>query len=125
MKTYEDGLNEAWEVARKIVCSDGYNWSELEDIFERRSTSDILKTNTISEAIDAIEKHESKVFKVGDEVVNAIGKKSVVVRVCGSVITVVESNGIVCRWEKEDFKKTGRHFPQIEEVLKQMRESEE
>lgn len=124
MKTYEDGLNEAWEVARKIVCNDGYNFLELEDIFERRSISDILKTNTIAEAIDKIEKYESKVFEVGDEVVNAIGKKSVAMRVSDEYITVVEGDGTASIWEKKGFKKTGRHFPQIDEILKELKEDE-
>jgi hypothetical protein len=129
-KTYEDGLNEAWEVAREIVCSDGYNWSELEDIFERRSTSDILKTNTISEAINKIKKYESKAFKVGDEVVDKYGWKRVVTKTHNSgEITIMDCNGHFNEYCKKavisDFKKTGRHFPQIEEVLKQMQENEE
>ena len=122
MKTYEDGLNDAWEAARKIGCADGYKCGELEDIFGSASLGYILGYLTASEAIDAIEKHEK--FKVGDEGVNLIGKKSFVVRVSGSVITIVESDGMVSRWEMEDFEKTGRHFPQIAEVLKQMQEEE-
>lgn len=64
-------------------------------------------------------------FKVGDEVIDSNGmleKRSVVVRVSGSVITIMEGDGTVSRWEKEDFKKTGRHFPEIADVLKQIQE---
>ena len=120
MKTYEDGLNEAWEVARKIGSADGYKCGELEEIFGSLSISNILCTNTASEAIAKIKEYEE--IKVGDEVVNVAGKKSVVVQVEGLVITIVESDGVVGRWSKEDFKKTGRHFPQIEEILKLMQE---
>lgn len=122
MKTYEDGLNEAWEAARKVLC-DSECLVKLEDIFDDHTLDGIFNTYTASEAIAKIKEYEE--IKVGDEVVNVTGKKSVVVRVCGSVITLVESNGVTGRWEKEDFKKTGRHFSQIEEVLKQMQEGNE
>lgn len=122
-KTYEDGLNEAWEVARKIVCSDGYNWSELEGIFERRSTSDILKTNTIYEAIDKIKNYEG--IKVGDEVTDDNEWEGVVTWISplGEYLVILLKDGTALHWDKKDFKKTGRHFPQIAEVLKQMKES--
>ena len=48
-----------------------------------------------------------------------------VMRVSGEYITVVESDGTASRWEKKGFKKTGRHFLQIREVLKQMQEGNE
>lgn len=126
MKSYEDGLNEAWRTARKIACAiNAYGGSrtEVEKIFDSISISNILCTNTASEAIAKIKKYEE--IKVGDEVVNVTGKKSVVVQVEGLVITIVESDGIVGRWSKEDFQKTGRHYTQIEEVLKQMKEGED
>ena len=126
MKTYEDGLNEAWEAARKIACDDsygGYKDEELGDVFDTYSIDAILSTYTASEAIDKINKHEG--FKVGDEVIDSIGKKSVVMRVSGTVITIMEGDGTAIRQEKEGFKKTGRHFPQIEEVLKQVQEGNE
>ena len=122
MKTYENGLNEAWEAARKLLCDSGYNYVKLEDIFGSHSLDGIFSTYTASEAIDRIKKYEG--FNVGDEVIDSIGKKSVVVRVHGEYITVVEYDGVASRWKKEGFKKTGRHFPQIEEVLKQMKEGE-
>lgn len=126
MKTYEDGLNEAWEVARKVVCDKvhgGYTLTELVDIFGIRSLSEIFSTHTASEAINKIENYDG--IKVGDEVVDSIGNKSVVMRVSGEYITIIEGDGVASRWEKEKFKKTGRHFPQIAEVLKQMQEGEE
>lgn len=127
MKTYEDGLNEAWEAARKIVylpSNGGYSASELMEIFKSNvENAYILKHNTATEAIAKINEYENRI-EVGDEVVDSIGKKSVVVRVYGEYITVVEYDGVASRWKKEGFKKTGRHFPQIEEVLKQMQEKE-
>lgn len=127
MKTYEDGLNEAWEVARKIAClpmHDGYTTGEIAEIFETCCESEIFKDNTAAEVIAKIKEYENRI-EIGDEVVDSIGKKSVVVRVHGEYITVVEYDGIASRWKKEGFKKTGRYFPQIGEVLKQMQEDNE
>lgn len=126
-KTYEDGLNEAWEAARKIVClspDSGYSAGELLEIFKTGIESDILEQNTATEAIAKINKYENRI-EVGDEVIDSDGtleKKSVVVRVSGTGITIMEGDGTVSRWKKEGFKKTGRHFPQIKEVLKQIQE---
>lgn len=129
-KTYEDGLNEAWELARYISCTPkeggkSINW--VEDVFGCGNRRYVLRRHSASEVIAKIEECENRI-KVGDEVIdiNSMSeKKSVVVRVSGSVITIMEGDGTVSRWEKEDFKKTGRHFSQIEEVLKQMQEGNE
>lgn len=128
-KTYEDGLNEAWELARLIACmpADGGKSAEwLEKIFGTERKDLVLKNFSASEVINAMENYEK--IKVGDEVIDSNGmleKRSVVVRVSGSVITIMEGDGTVSRWEKEDFKKTGRHFPQIEELLQKMQEGNE
>lgn len=129
MKTYEDGLNEAWEAARKIACTTekgGYTLTALEQIFNTRSLSDIIDTYTASEAIDAMENYEE--IKVGDEVINKYGWKRVVTNThINGEVTLMDSNGdfyVYCRAEVSDLdlKKTGRHFPQIKEVLKQIKD---
>lgn len=129
-KTYEDGLNEAWELARYISCTPnegGKSIEWVEDVFGCGNRRDVLRNHSASEVIVKIEEYENRI-KVGDEVIDSNGmleKRSVVVRVSGSVITIMEGDGTVSRWEKEDFKKTGRHFPQIEEVLQKMQEGNE
>lgn len=129
MKTYEDGLNEAWELARKIGGVDnGYSCGELSDIFGTCSAGYIFDNLTVSETMDAIE--NSKRIKVGDEVVNKYGWKRVVTNThINGEVTLMDSNGdfyAYCRAEVNDLdlKKTGRHFPQIEEMLNQMQEDE-
>lgn len=129
MKTYEDGLNEAWELARKIggIYYDGYTDYELSDIFGSISAEYIFDNFTVSEIMDAIENSER--IKVGDEVINKYGWKSVVTNThINGEVTLMDSNGdfyVYCKAEVSDLdlKKTGRHFPQIEEVLKQMQEN--
>lgn len=131
MKTYEDGLNEAWELARKIVClpqDGGENVEWLEDTFGTARTDFVLRNYSASEAIDAVESYEK--LKVGDEVVDKYGWKRVVTKTHNSgEITIMDCNGVFyecCQkaWRMSEFKKTGRHFPQIEEVLKQLEDKE-
>lgn len=132
MKTYEDGLNEAWELARKIVCmpSDGGESEEwLENTFGTERTDFILKDYSASEAIDAIENYEK--LKVGDEVIDKYGWKRVITKTHNSgEITIMGCNGEFyecCEkaWRMSEFKKTGRHFSQIEEILKQLKEDKD
>ena len=43
----------------------------------------------------------------------------------GEYLVIIQKDGAPLHWKKESFKKTGRHFPEIAEVLKQMQEGEE
>lgn len=124
-KTYEDGLNDAWECAKKVLCDSGCNLVELEDIFGNHTIDGIFNTYTASEAIDAIEKYESERIKVGDEVKyrSVVG---VVLEHDDNSTSVMKTNGNVSTiYNKRDLKKTGRHFPQIEELLQKMQEGNE
>ena len=61
---------------------------------------------------------------IGDEVTDNDGWKGVVTWISpdGEYLVVTLQDGSALRWKKEHFKKTGRHFPEIAEVLKQMQE---
>lgn len=108
---YEDGLNDAWEAAKKIVCTDGYNWTELENMFNSRTLSKIFNTCTASEAIEKVKEYEEEqkkpVFKVGDRVRTLIDKDSIGVELfpvgtIGEVTAVdVEGSGIEVSVGKE------------------------
>lgn len=75
-EAYQNGLNDAWECAKKIVlhCNDGgYSHKELRDIFTESSWEDIVKHMSAFEAIAKIKEYEVKKkaddeIKVGDEV---------------------------------------------------------
>lgn len=133
MKTYEDGLNEAWEVARKMAClpSDGgYTAEKIAEIFGTSNESEILKRNTAAEVIAKIEEYENRI-EVGDEVHTIYDDTPMVVvsifngNVTGEKRVVsVSISGIISTLYAEELRKTGRHFPQITEVLKQMQEGE-
>lgn len=106
---YECGLNDAWEAAKKIVCTEGYNWTELENMFNSRTLSKIFNTYTASEAIEKIKEYKEEqkkleqkepVFKVGDRVRTLVDKDSIGVELfpvgtIGEVTDVyVEGNAI-------------------------------
>lgn len=123
MKTYEDGLNEAWELAREVISSPNnenksFTWVRENVIGSNVALFDIIRNYSASEIIEEIKKYEE--IKVGDEVEYYSGL-GVVIESDDDFISVMKNNGktkIV--YNKTVLKKTGRHFPQIEEILKQM-----
>ena len=130
-KTYEDGLADAWELARKIVLSisdGGISIKDFEIIFGAGlDYKDILKIMTPQEALAKIEAYEeSKAIKVGDVVkVDGTNKD------CGIVIAIDEiqkkarlmyadTSFRVNEWYLADLKKTGRHID-IDGLLEQIK----
>lgn len=127
-KTYEDGLNEAWELVRDIIALPNSENKSLEMVrynaFADDALFDIIRNHSASEIIKKIKEYEE--IKIGDEVVDKEewGIKGVVTETTERLISIVEEKGNVSRWKKENFEKTGRHFSEIEEVLKKMKENE-
>jgi hypothetical protein len=129
----EIGRNEAWEAAKKL--SDSKNVNEILDdtivycvnIFER---------HTASEAIEKLRAYEEKKkqekdnkIHVGDEVylldVNYLSIVTSIDDYYGvEKATCITQNG---KWYVNtisELHKTGRHFPEIAEVLKKLQEGE-
>lgn len=130
MKTYEDGLNEAWELARNVISSPNsenksFTWVRENVIGSDIALFDIIMNYSASEIIEEMKKYEE--IKVGDEVTDGEGWEGVVTRISpdGEYLIILQKDGTSLHWEKEHFKKTGRHFPQIAEVLQKMQEGEE
>lgn len=132
---YQQGLNDAWKAAKKIF---GYEFDgglpvdELRNAFGFKSgpfcTADILRTNTASEAIAKLKAYEEQKkpdeIKVGDEVTpksNDINWLGVVVGVDDTNAMVMTRDGYTAMYRLEILKKTGRHFPQVAELLEQMK----
>lgn len=139
-EAYENGANDAWECTRKIACTPekgGYTWSVLEQIFNTRSLSNIINTYTASEAISKIKEYEEEQkkaaeIKIGDEVHTIYDDTPmVVVSIFNEDVTdekrvvSVSISGIISTLYVDELEKTGRHFPEIAEVLKQMQEGSE
>ena len=139
-KTYEDGLNEAWECVSKITCipeNGGLPPEALLEIFNDQRIYMIIKKFTPTEVIDKIKEYEEKQNKnkveihVGDEIYSELTNcKAVVQRIdswnryqCfndGGAQFVIGTETFNDYWVK-----TGKNYPQIVEVLKQMQESNE
>lgn len=127
---YEDGLNDAWELARRIVClpQDGGETVEwLENTFGSPKIDTVLRDYSASEAINRVKKHEE--IKVGDEVIYD-REKCVVTAIANGGYTVMLlglGGGYMVRTTRDRIqgKRTGRCFPEIVNMLKQMQEGEE
>lgn len=139
-EAYNRGLNEAWDAARKIavdVIDGGYSLDELREIFDETLDRIIFKRNTASEAIAKIKAYEDEQtedakIKVGDEV-KIIGSDPMYDDYCDcgvctyvhiDKIYVMRKDGSASTEHESEWEKTGRTFPQIAEVLKEMRGAE-
>ena len=129
-KTYEMGLTDAWELAKKVVCSvvkGGFSCDEFEKRFGDIYTEDVFVKYTAEEALAKIESYEKKnEIKAGDVVYYSkdgdISMQSIVTKIEGNVVYTVYSDGSCGReYYPNDLKKTGKHID-IESLLRQIGE---
>lgn len=130
---YQRGLNDAWEAAKKIADM----WTrigntELLAIFgitERIGNSTIrslFEKQTANEAMLNLEAYEEKQkaddeIKVGDEVeVLNSGNKYLIAWFAGTSLCGFAHDGVTCRLQPSDVRKTGRHFD-IKGILEAMK----
>lgn len=126
-EAYQKGLDDAWECARKIMRMGS---TKQEEIFCVHGDLEILERLHPSTAISKIKAYEEKKkageeeIKIGDEVKNKKGKRTIVTAFwnTGSVSTIDVVTGKTYIEEPSKLLKTGRSFPQIAEVLKQLQE---
>ena len=126
-EAYNKGLNDAWELAKKIVLPDhlgGYTVDELGDIFGKNYFISLMNTYTPQEALAKVKAYEEErnEIKVGDVVTVKDGVsdfESIVTKVSGRVVYRLFMDGS-CDGHayKEDLEKTGRHFDSIDEFMK-------
>lgn len=123
-KTYAQGLEDAWELARKLYCE--HTDSERREILGIAQYETVLECMTAEEALAKIEAYERERIKVGDVVYYGDGEyestKSIVTKVQGSLIYTVYPDGS-CGQEHNpsELKKTGKHI-EIEGLLRQIGE---
>ena len=123
---YERGLNDAWEYARKILFD--YTLTDVKEKFGTDTFCGIIEKYSASETIAKIKEYEEKQkrveIKVGDEVYLLDGNYHSVVTSLfeeSKKAVLITQNG---KWATEfisNLRKTGRHFKEIEYVLKQMK----
>lgn len=126
---YNKGLNDAWELARKLElseCDGGFSNDTIEKAFGC-PVYDTFRLFTPKQAIAKIEDYdENKAIKVGDVVFNA--REDVKAVIMDSAIAegawqVYTEDGYVEIWKECEFKKTGRTVD-IEHLFEQIRGNE-
>lgn len=126
-ENYKVGLGDAWEAVGKIynMCSDVRH-----KIFKENLIRKILSDYTASEAIEKLKAYEQEQeeIKVGDEVERILNGE-----VDSKAVFLEEDKGYyhclfwtgrfftTLSYPKKQFRKTGRHFPEIDAVIEKMR----
>lgn len=126
-EAYNKGLNDAWELAKKIVSNPGeggFSVKELINIFETSLMKNVFNEYSAQEAIEIIEAYEKEQaeIKVGDVVENINTGEAIVLemRKDGLLNIITLTNGEVrIGWHQDVFKKTGKHID-IQSVLQQI-----
>lgn len=126
---YNDGLDEAWEAAKKIFAV--YSAKNVEDIFGDASVDNLLLFNKFSvrEVIKMIRDYEEEnrkagIITVGDQVtVDGFGGTAVVTWIDNNSLhaSILFDLGGVEFLSVSKLHKTGKHFP-VNEWLEQLRE---
>lgn len=139
MKTYEDGLNEIWKYIRKITYTPkngGLSPEALLEIFNDQRIYMIIEKFTPTEVINRIKEYEEKQNKnkaeihVGDEIYSELtDTKAVVQRIdTWNRYQCFNNEGSQFVIDEQIFNdywvKTGKNYPQIIEVLNQIKEKE-
>lgn len=122
---YNKGLNDAWELAKKIVLytgDGGYTWQELTRIFGEGDCGDVLKAFTPQEALAKAKAYEDErnEIRVGDVVkLKGTSHEAIVTRVSVTSLCFLFKDGSCASLSaKEDFEKTDKHFDSIDEFMK-------
>lgn len=129
-EAYQRGLEDAWELARRIrlnVEDGGISVSELCEMFHTNTTYNIFKGYSAQEVIKRIEEHEKQKtqIKKGDEVaLRDEDRKAVIMDAAYGTSDwyVFSDNACIERWSECAFYRTGRTFPQVKEMFKAMQE---
>lgn len=135
-QSYQEGLEDAWQCAKKIVdVTEGYSHNEINEIYGSRIRAFELSA---LEAINKMKEHEMKQFaekqkqasdgvkiKVGDEVVFPDFHKGIVIHV-----HTTKFGNTICYGRFDDGKYgeflsasvqlTGKHFDNLDEALKEV-----
>lgn len=136
---YSKGTEDSWELARRIICPSDCCEDSIsaytKEIFnkDRWEIRGIFKDLSYQEAKAKYEewlKRKDEIH-VGDELKqitasgSPTGAKCIVVKIDGDKMNGIKKDGslVVCSSQvKRWWTKTGRHFPEVAELLKKMRE---
>lgn len=122
----ECGMKEAGNCILKIYLSPengGYSKEVLKEIFLESDFSSIISDFTIleiAEKIKIFEEKQNDEFNLYDEVAY-LNTKAVIVEIDDGYFTGLCENGELVGISHRYWQKTGRNFPQIAEILEEMR----
>ena len=120
---YQKGLEDVWETVKKLF---GYTFEEKATIFKTTSVRDIARKYSASEAIEKIRQYEKEQRKiqVGDEVTDDKGDTGVCTEISypANSMHIMYADGTATDISLTGVTQTGRHFPEIAEVLAKMKE---
>lgn len=137
-EAYNNGLQDAWECAKKIACSNengGYFFEELHNIFDKRCVSlhKISENYSVQEVVSRIKDYEKKKIddiKVGDEVyytdenhprvVTAIYRENESFGGDLKAVQITESGKYVVD-NAVDLHRNGKHHVGITEILNSLK----
>lgn len=129
---YQRGLNDAWEAARKIAGAPslgGLTTHEVMELFGTSLATEVMYMVTVDQAIEKLRTYEAEEkaeeeIKVGDEVeTNYTGNVIIAGKPKdGWYVTIAKNFARYSIHESRIIKKTGRHFPQVAELLDAMEE---
>ena len=120
--------NEVWKVLEAIMNEDDLDYpSNFDNCFHENCWEDVFKKHTYREVkanYEAWKKQKDEIH-VGDEV-TICGQKRVVTSIDDKDAMAIDSDGNTYGFRSIGFydeaTKTGRHFPEVAELLKKMRE---
>ncbi len=130
-KTYEDGLNDAWECAKKVMFAEyegGLSINEHTEIFGNIIAIDVMKNYTASEVIAKIKEYEEQKneIKQWDEIYNKSNPQNKLIVVGISAWDdwhCVDNEGHVFKIDnryKKNWMKTGKSYPELANILEQL-----
>ena len=130
---YNEGAKDAWELARKLThpSNGGLYENEKKEIFDRCNSDSVLIEMSYQEAKEKYEawRKQKDEIHVGDEI-DIDGEITVVTMVNkhGEILSV-DCDGMTYYYYVESqlkrAKKTGRHFYEVEDFLKKMRDADD
>jgi hypothetical protein len=120
---YNKGLNDAWELAKKIEISSydgGYTGKELMEMFGTISFNKIFADLTPQEALAKVKEYEERnEIKVGDVVKSKSSNiERIVTRVTETNIYFLFRDGSCGSYTNKNLEKTGEHFDNIDEFMR-------
>lgn len=119
---YKQGAEAIWaklKAAAKLSIEELQTALEIEDLEEFTDIFSAVDAMIFKDAIDIYTKPT-----IGDEVIDANGKKYVVIKVTASspeatgiLLDLISTDGTYNEWPAVKFTKTGKHYSQIEDIF--------